>query len=164
MGSPQVEILVGPVLDAWEPFRIRSMAWVHSDGRRVPMSRCAVSIMLAPDDELGITSLPQSQANLVGLVTALREKLQTLSRDIIAWRQHLQHIQQPEGMAALQAQLDAEIQAGEDDSEENETLTADQVVESQRAGLQHEEYVYEAIRAGLSLLETRFPEISNDFY
>lgn len=161
MHSPHVEVLVGPVIHTWEPFQIRSLAWMYSDGQRVPMSRCAVSIMLTPDDELEIASLPLSRANLMGLVTALREKLQTHSRDINAWRRHLQHIQQPEGMAALQAQLDAEVQAGEDDSEKYESLTAVQVVASQQAGLEREENVYEAIRTGLSQLETRFPEISS---
>ena|SRR5689334_12961984 len=115
--------------------------------------------------------------SLLGLVRLLRRNLPTLEHTIETWDHHLHELEQPEGMARLQAALDEEAARHrqdpddtDEDDEQNEdadrgtgkrkrTLSPIQVLANQRIERQRVQSLYEAIQAGLHQLEDEFSDL-----
>lgn len=165
-------IVVGPVIQSWGPFRVRSQTLVTRHGRYLPLSRYVVSILLGSADEHRFAHLDSSADSLPELVAVLRKRLRDFVKDIEYWDRHLRELEQPEQVVALQAALDEEARVREHDAEAHgktterdqsvSTTTADEVLANQREERVRLQTLYEAVQAGLRDLEEEFPELSAD--
>src|SRR6185437_3351960 len=126
------------------PFRVRTYTQIAL------WNWYAVSIMLGPDNEIRFARLQRSEDTLLGLAQVLRRSLRELAWDIKTLDEHLSDLQQPERIAALQAQLDEEAQERQDDTEQ---LNAAQVLANQHDMRRDQQHLYESIEAGLHDLE-----------
>lgn len=164
----------GPVVHAWGPFRVRVPTTAVTEGYAgIPLSWHVVSIMLSPENEQTIGTINNVDISLPGLVKTLRKQLQVLEHSIAVWDQHLRELQQPERMAALQAQLDEEAKDHErnaDDEQvsdtgeqkQEESFSAPQVLRNQQHERQRLQKLHEAIQAGLRELQVEFPDLGSD--
>jgi hypothetical protein len=149
MGPPRK----GALRHTWGPFRVRTYTQIAL------RKWYAVSIMLGPDNEIRFARLQRSEDTLLGLAQVLRRSLRALAWDIKSLDEHLSDLQQPERLAALQAQLDEEAQERQDDTEQ---LNAAQVLANQHDLRRDQQHLYESIEAGLHDLEDEFPELGAD--
>jgi hypothetical protein len=112
--------------------------------------------MFGPKNEIRFAQLSRSEDTLPGLARVLRKSLRELASSIETLDEHLRELQQPERMAALQAQLDEEAQERTVDVEQE---GAAQVLANQHALREEQQHLYDSIKVGLQGLEAEFPEL-----
>lgn len=118
---PEAQRITGSIIHSWGPFRVRTPArFVREGSPDHVMTWHVISIMLSPEYEATIGPLNNEDVSLPGLVRELRRNLPTLEHTIETWDLHLHELEQPGGVAVLQAALDEEAARRRQDADDTD--------------------------------------------